>query len=1432
MGLTLGEILVRLRADVSRFDPDIGQAVGSLGRLNAAARAAAEGINVGALAAGVAGLAAVKMASDFESAFAKVRKTVDTSTTDIGKLRGSLIELSKTIPVTATEMATIAAMGGQMGITGERNLKKFTETVARLAVTSDMSSTSVAEMLARIAQANNIPISQIDRLGSSLVYVADKSNASANEVLRATMMMQGLGASAGLTAPQMFGLSAALVSTGLRIESMGNATGRMARDIAVAVARGGEKLTEMAKLAGMTAEEFRKLYKENAAEGLVAIIAGLAREGDKAFGSLEKLGWQNLRVSGTALNAARSVDAVRKALKDADDGYRENTSLTEKSNIIFDTFASKMQLVKNGFTALGIEIGTSLLPTLKLLADVLVIVLRVVGDLVGVFNQIPESIRGPLVSVGALALIFKVFGASLPAFIASMGGGLVSAFTAGSAAITGTTSVMANLGVGMATAGPAIAATGLATYALTRYLMDNTEWGVKATTAIGNYINKMKGIDTKEISFAGVRKDGFEGNSEQEYQAWIRARIAQGNKKASEVAGKGTSSGEDDPTKAQNADFNRKRIELEREYQTALASTKVGLDAEIDRIKAHSEAQKDALDIDDKLTAARRNSLKAIIDRTTGLEIANAKERETQKIAAEQYRIQEKYSTDMLGWKRKTAEASAMEEAGIDGVVGKIRAEAAASEMAVRANKDYTGENKKLGDQMITQIELWAQTAEKTARARNERELLARSTALVSESEKGYLAAMERLHPSMDNEIAKINASTNAKVKEVIQLLINKKIKADAAKEAIDNYNKERDVLEALIAKQKQIQQYRDLAGLFGEITNVLTAMGFAADSAFVSIASGLEKGANAAQQFLQAQNATQRAVAVLGAVGGIINTGKEKGAGAGMLSGAATGAVMGSVIPGVGTALGAAIGGVIGLAAGLFGKGAYKKVMEEVGKTWGVSISDGLAKTIAATADKLHINFNDAALLNLPKIIDESGEKTTAFKQKIVDLLDSAKSGTKEWMQAVNDTFRMAQDEASQLGQSYNATTTLMIATFRAQGRQLTGEMQALVDQMLDKAVKGLQKLHESYKIVNQIKRGDDGAPKVDANGNFKTENVAVAAGGLTIATEKSALAQATIFSSVFWATVQEKGLIFAADALGSPLQKFIEGLQGSGLMSDAVKAILDPILASTALAGNEMFRGAAEGAVNLAGILEGLAASAYLTKDAFAAFGVAGMDAYNQAIAAGATEQQAILAIMPLLTQLRQAHDSYGYQLTEEQQKLMDLAEKNGLAFPTDPIIQVRDAIYELIEAITGIPRDVYITTHHKDQKDGEPTPTQQGPPNGTASGNTGYNGGNNGGANYNKSPDYYAALGFYSDDLPKDTLIQAHRGERVSITPAGGSVGSQPDVDSMLGKMASDSRQQQPIVIENKIHLDGNEVGKWITQASKTGQVRVHETAVRKF
>jgi TP901 family phage tail tape measure protein len=329
-------------------------------------------------------------AIDFESAFAGVEKTVDASEATLAGIREDFIDLSTEIPVTTTELAALGEAAGQLGIETS-GITEFTKTVAELGVTTNLASEDAANALARLANITQLPQTQFDNLGSTIVALGNKTASTEQEIVEFGLRIAGAGSQIGLTQDEILAFGASLASLGLNAEAGGTAISTLFSRLASDVASGGQALDQFAAVAGQSSEEFAQSFREEPAEAVVAFVQGLARvrqEGGNVFATLDELGLGGIRVRDSLLRAAGSGDLLTQALQTGADAWRDNNALTTEAQKRFETTASGIQLMKNEANALAIELGDALLPSIDSTARGLGGLIGAIRDGVGALGEL------------------------------------------------------------------------------------------------------------------------------------------------------------------------------------------------------------------------------------------------------------------------------------------------------------------------------------------------------------------------------------------------------------------------------------------------------------------------------------------------------------------------------------------------------------------------------------------------------------------------------------------------------------------------------------------------------------------------------------------------------------------------------------------------------------------------------------------------------------------------------------------------------------------------------------------------------------------------------------------------------------------------------------------------------------------------------------
>ena len=321
--------------------------------------AIATAAGVAATAIGAAVGASIYVGSDFESAFAGVKKTVDATEEEYEALRQSILSMTDEIPASASEIASVMEIAGQLGIAKE-SLADFTETMINMGVSTNLSSEEAATNLAKFASIMTMSaygedgISNYERLGSTVVDLGNKLNATEEEIVNISTQLAAAGQLAGMSEADIMGISAAMASVGLTAEAGASSMSRLIMQMQQSVSEGGDSLTTYAETAGMTAEEFSTLFGTDAAGAVVAFIGGLNAAGEDSYGILEDLELSTIRTRKAFLSLAGADGLMANALGLANGAWDENTALAIEAAKRYETAESKVQLRKNAFTEAGI----------------------------------------------------------------------------------------------------------------------------------------------------------------------------------------------------------------------------------------------------------------------------------------------------------------------------------------------------------------------------------------------------------------------------------------------------------------------------------------------------------------------------------------------------------------------------------------------------------------------------------------------------------------------------------------------------------------------------------------------------------------------------------------------------------------------------------------------------------------------------------------------------------------------------------------------------------------------------------------------------------------------------------------------------------------------------------------------------------------------
>ena len=310
----------------------------------------------------------IKVAMDFETSMAEVRKVVDFDTPQQFKQMGDdLLQMTHRIPMTGRELAQIAASGGRLGI-ARKDIAGFTETVSKMSVAFDMAAEEAGDSMAKLANVYEIPIAQIGRLGDAINHLSNSSPAKAENIINSLERVGGVAKQFGLTELQTASLANAFISLGRRPEVAATAINGMLTKLATAD-RQGKKFQTALKAIGTSAQELKANIAKNGEQALVDFLKQLNKlpKADQMGTLVDLFGLEYADDVAVLAGSVETYEKSIRALKETgSDGKPLFAGSMDKEFAARSaTTANNVQLLKNQLMHLAISIGSVMLPAVN-----------------------------------------------------------------------------------------------------------------------------------------------------------------------------------------------------------------------------------------------------------------------------------------------------------------------------------------------------------------------------------------------------------------------------------------------------------------------------------------------------------------------------------------------------------------------------------------------------------------------------------------------------------------------------------------------------------------------------------------------------------------------------------------------------------------------------------------------------------------------------------------------------------------------------------------------------------------------------------------------------------------------------------------------------------------------------------------------------------
>lgn len=384
----------------------IGRTEAALGRqqqmlANQAKRKEYHGQIMETVATAAAVVAPVKLAIDYESNWADLKKVANFAKDDDEKrIKQDIFSVSERTGLGPNEVTKIAAAAAEAGVANgadgnldPEKMKRFLNDAAEMAVAYGITAEEAGQRLAVYQSRMELTAEQTRGMGDAMNYVASKMNATAADTSSVVARMGALGRTAGLSEKSIVGLAAAIVSTSENKETAGTAMKNFLLTLSQGNAMTKAQKETMKQLGfrnvGAIAEGMKKGGKE-AENTLLTVLGAIKKmpEAEQAGIAKELFGTESLASLAPLINnpqKLREVFALANSEEATGSQFAEFKTRSETTQGALDRLAASGQI-------LAITVGSVLLPPLASAAEHATSVIKPVRALAEAFPGVTRGI--------------------------------------------------------------------------------------------------------------------------------------------------------------------------------------------------------------------------------------------------------------------------------------------------------------------------------------------------------------------------------------------------------------------------------------------------------------------------------------------------------------------------------------------------------------------------------------------------------------------------------------------------------------------------------------------------------------------------------------------------------------------------------------------------------------------------------------------------------------------------------------------------------------------------------------------------------------------------------------------------------------------------------------------------------------------------------
>ena len=320
--------------------------------------------------------------NDVDSAYRNLRKTFNAEESDYQNLYDAAMKYSQSHVTSADTMLEMEATAAQLGVGmegGAEAIQAFADAAANLDVATNIDADAIALQMGQImAVMSDVDYKNIDRFGDALVRLGNNMPTQESNIMQITQRLSAVGNVAGFNTPQLLGWAAAVASTGQKSEAAATGLATLITSITAAVDdfdKGGDSLDKFADVAGVSAEQFAKDWREGPSDALENLITKLG-DSETLFSDLAGMDISSVRQTQTLAALSQTVGKLNDATTMAsdafngiDDKWGDAGDAAREAEKKAEGFSGSLSKLQNSVQVLSASFGPAFVDVLDWVAD-------------------------------------------------------------------------------------------------------------------------------------------------------------------------------------------------------------------------------------------------------------------------------------------------------------------------------------------------------------------------------------------------------------------------------------------------------------------------------------------------------------------------------------------------------------------------------------------------------------------------------------------------------------------------------------------------------------------------------------------------------------------------------------------------------------------------------------------------------------------------------------------------------------------------------------------------------------------------------------------------------------------------------------------------------------------------------------------------------